>query len=113
MQTKSKIQLIIENNRVKESYGEGIMNLLNKYTIKDNIFVCENGIVKEFVNGYFEIHNEYNNITEALRNCDINRESIRIINNEKFQTGSTYKTLSECSKDYPIMDVNESLYVYQ
>jgi hypothetical protein len=111
MQTKSKIQLIIEQAKIKESYGEGIMNLLNKYTIKDNIFVCENGIVKEFINGYFEIHNEYYDIVEALKNCDINKESIRIINNKTFQTGSTYKTLSECSTEYPIMDVNESVYV--
>lgn len=112
MQTKSKIQLILERNKIKESFGEGLISLMDKYNIKDNVFINNNGFVKEFTKGYFEVSDEYNTITEALKNCDIFTQGIRIINNEKFQVGKACQMLSECDCEKPIMDISQNSYVY-
>lgn len=113
MQTKSKIQLIIEKNKAKEIFGNELINLLERYNIQDNIFIYNEGKVMEFKRGYFVLDGEYNNITEALRNFDVFTQSIRIINNEKFHVGKTYNLLQECNGvEKPILDVTQNTYVY-
>lgn len=106
MYTKSLIQQHIENLHIKESFNDGLSSLMEKYNIKDNIFVINNGVVKEVTKGYFIIEKECDNLDEAIRECDIRNMGIRIINNKIFQVGNIYTNLSQCPKESSIFDIN-------
>lgn len=103
MYTKSLIQQNIENIRLKESFNDGLNNLMDKYNIEDSIFIY-NGSVKEVTNGYFVESKEFDNLKDAINNYDINM-GIRIMENERFQIGYIYNQLSQCPKDSHILDI--------
>lgn len=109
MYTKSKIQLINEALMLKSNFKEGLENIMEKYQIEDSIFAFDNK-VKEVTNGYFSIDNEYANLHEAVSNCNIFMQGIRIINNEKYQVGSIFNMLSECPSGKQILDINSLEY---
>lgn len=97
MLTKSKIQLIQENEERVASFGEAINNLMDKYMIEDNIFAFEGLQLMEVTKGYFEVKSEYNTLKEALQ--EIKADSslcIRVKENNKFFTGHRRQYLSEC-----------------
>ena len=95
MYTKSIIQQTVEAIRAKDSFKTSIENLMEKYNIEDSVFVLKNGFMNEVVEGYFVTENEYDNLDEAMSNCDVNTMGIRIIGNV-FHTGKIYNRLSEC-----------------
>jgi hypothetical protein len=105
MQTKSNIQLIKEAIALKESAMLSLNNLMDKYTIEDSVFTFNNGLMYECTDGYFEVVNEYDNISEAVRNTDIKTQAIRVINNSSFQVGMVHSILSECSADNKVFDL--------
>lgn len=105
MFTKSRIQQITESISVKNNFKEGLENLMEKYNVADSIFVSLNNQVQEVTRGYFAITNEYDTIQEAIQNCDMRTEGIRIINNKRFQTGQVCGILSACPKDKEILDI--------
>ena len=96
MQLKSKIQQIQEQIAKKHQFVEGLEYIMDKYVIKDSVFVF-NGRVTEACNGYFEVESEYETLMEAMKNADTSK-GIRIINNEKFQVGSVRQFISECGE---------------
>ena len=60
MYTKSVIQQIVENCKVKDNFRAAINNLMEKYNIEDSVFVLKNGFLHEAVGGYFvELHSLY------------------------------------------------------
>lgn len=105
MYTKSLIQQNLEIFQLKENFNEGISSLMEKYNIEDSIFVISGGSVKELTKGYFVVEKEYDNINDAIRNCNINTQGIRIIENNKFSVGTIYSNLSKCPKNSNILDV--------
>lgn len=98
MQLKSKIQLIQERLMRKNSFIEGLNNIMEKYTIEDSVFSYENSHLMEVCKGYFELDCEYESLTEAMKEMDIDNQSIRIINNDTFQVGSVRRFISECGE---------------
>lgn len=108
MQTKSNIQLIREACELANNYRDGLVNLMEKYTIEDSIFVYRNGQVFEATKGYFEIVKEYDNIADAIRECwgNFGAMGIRIINNTKFEVGILRNMLSECSKEKKVLCID-------
>lgn len=105
MQTKSNIQLIKEAINLRNSFKDSLNNLMDKYNIEDSVFTFNNGLMYECTNGYFEVVNEYDNITEAVCNTDIKTQAIRVINNTSFQVGIVHSILSECSANNKVFDL--------
>lgn len=105
MQTKSNIQLIKEAINLRNSFKDSLNNLMDKYNIEDSVFTFNNGLMYECTNGYFEVVNEYDNITEAVCNIDIKTQAIRVINNTSFQVGIVHSILSECSANNKVFDL--------
>jgi hypothetical protein len=108
MQTKSNIQLIREACELANYYRDGLVNLMEKYTIEDSIFVYRNGQVFEATKGYFEVTKEYDNIADAVRECwgNFGTMGIRIINNTDFEVGVLRNTLNECSKENKVLCID-------
>lgn len=111
MFTKSKIQQITEALEYKNSFKEGLNQLMEKYNIEDSIFVFMNGQAKEVTKGYFTIQGEYDSLKEAISNCDLISNGIRIMENNKFQVGYICGLLSACPKDGKILDISNIEYV--
>ena len=96
MQLKSKIQHIQEQIVKKHQFVEGLECIMDKYTIEDSVFKNGNGKVLEVCKGYFEVVNEYDTLTEAIKYMDNNEHAIRIMENKKFQIGKVHQFISEC-----------------
>lgn len=113
---KSRIQMIQESIARRHQLMESLNTLMEEYNIRDNIFVYvpqgtrSEYVVKEATAGYFEIHDEYNTLDEAMVNFDPSIQGIRIINNEKFQTGLLKNSFMECDKEFKIIDLYRGNY---
>ena len=97
MQTKSNIQLVRESLAVREVFKSNLESLMEKYTIEDSFFTPSNkalGEVEENIKGYFVFEHEYNTFDEAISNLTLG-QTIRIINNQRFQIGKRFEKLSE------------------
>lgn len=109
MNTKSSIQLMIESINTRNDIKEGICNLMDKYNIKDNIFVYNNGL-KEATQGYFSIMKESDNLIDILDSYMVESKNnicgIRVVNNEMFQLGRIHKSIIECDRDCNILDID-------
>ena len=107
MQTKSNIQIIRENLAKINILKENIESLMDKYIIEDSFFGISqnkhtrfnniNECISEYSNGYFVIEHEYTNIDEAVSNMGLDN-TLRVINNEKFQIGKRFEKLSEITE---------------
>ena len=104
MQTKSNIQLVKEALQYKESFKESLTTLTDKYLVENSTFSF-NGSLNEVVNGYFVVENEYDSLIEAMGNLTPG-ESVRIINNDKFQIGGVYEKLSDTPEDKTVIDLS-------
>jgi hypothetical protein len=101
MQTKSNIQLIRENLAVRDAFKSNLEALMEKYMVEDSFFTPSKknlGEAEENVKGYFVFEHEYNTFDEAISNIS-NGQTIRIINNQRFQLGKVYEKLSEAHGD--------------
>ncbi len=108
MQTKSNIQLIKEALQQSNNFREGLENLMEKYNIEDSVFVCANSMVMEATKGYFVELNSYDNLQDAVRECNgkWNKCGVRVINNQKFVVGEIKQYLSECKEGEKVFDIN-------
>ena len=108
MYTKSIIQQEIERENIQESFKDGLNSIMDKYTIEDSVFGIVDGRVTEAVSGYFVEEKEYDSIDEAMNDFG---KAVRIQNNEKFTTGTIYKSIAKCPKDQKILDLDTLEYV--
>lgn len=105
MQTKSNIQLIKESLALKENFKNSILNIMDKYTIEDSVFMWQNGLY-ECTDGYFEVISEHTNLDEAIKEATFMPTSgIRIINNDNFQIGVIRNKISECDNSNKVFDL--------
>jgi hypothetical protein len=104
MYTKSTIQQIIDTLHLKNSFKYAIESLMNKYNIEDSVFVFKNNSMKEVVEGYFVTEKQFDNIAEAISNCDINTMGVRVMGNT-FQIGKICSTISECDTNKNVFDL--------
>lgn len=108
MYTKSLIQQYREILNIKESVTEKLTDLVETYTVIDNIFMVHDLTPVEVDKGYFVPYSEYTSIDEAVKNMDIVKDSIRIQNSKVFTIGRVYNNLSECSDHPKIFDIRSS-----
>ena len=108
MYTRSIIQQQIERENIQESFKDGLNSIMDKYTIEDSVFGIVDGRVTEAVSGYFVEEKEYDSIDEAMNDFG---KAVRIQNNEKFTTGTIYKSIAKCPKDQKILDLDTLEYV--
>ena len=108
MYTKSKIQMIKENQEYVSNFIESLNNIMNKYLIEDSVFSFNGVQLFEVTKGYFETIKEYTTLKEALYSCNnFNNIGIRITNNSKFTVGYIRNTISECKEDSNILDIDK------
>ena len=108
MYTKSIIQQISETLHTKNDFRDMIEQLMEKYTIEDSVFVYANNrynSIYEVTDGYFVIENEYDNLNDAIAECDVTCMGVRIIDNKTFQTGKVHALISECNKSKKVFDL--------
>lgn len=105
MYTKSIIQQNVEALRAKDNFRAAVEQLMEKYTIEDSVFVLKNGFIHEVVNGYFEVDQEFDNISKAISACDINTMGVRVVK-DRFYTGKIHNRLSECAADKKVFDLS-------
>ena len=104
MFTKSIIQQTVEAMQVKNNFKIAIEQLMEKYNVEDSVFVFYEGSIHEVVEGYFVTENEYDNLNDAISECNINTMGIRIMGNN-FQTGTIHTKISECAEDKKVFDL--------
>lgn len=92
MQTKSNIQLILEESERKISIYTILSNLIEKYNINDNIFSFKNNMVYEVSSGYFTPIKE-GDLKDLVYEMQSN-QGIRIIK-DKFYLGNLYENISQ------------------
>lgn len=107
MYTKSVIQQKAEIINAKNDFKQSLEQLMEKYNIEDSVFVYAGNNIgtQEVVEGYFVIDAEYDNINEAMSECDINSMGIRIIENKNFQVGKIHNLISECEENKKVFDL--------
>lgn len=105
MYTKSIIQQQVELFNAKDKFRRGIESLMEKYTIEDSVFILNSNNLFEATDGYFALVNEYDNLNEAISNCDINTMGIRVMNDTKFQIGTLHNSITECKEGSSVFDL--------
>lgn len=105
MYTKSIIQQNIEIINAKNEFKDTLKTLMEKYHIVDCVFAYSKNGVKEVVEGYFAIENEYADLNEAISHCSIHNMCVRVLNNERFQVGTIHQFISECDNNKKVFDL--------
>lgn len=108
--TKSRIQLIKEQMVIKETFKNNLLNMMEKYILEDNIFRNNQGNIVENTKGYFAIKEEFDNIDDAVRKLEYN-QSLRIIENNKFQTGIVFGSINETNDYTKVYDIENGNYL--
>lgn len=112
MQTKSNIQLIRERLAVREEFESNLKSLMEKYIVEDSYFSqskIDARLPEENIKGYFVFNHEYGNLNEAVINMGV-ADTIRIIDNKRFQVGRVYEKLSD-AKGERVFDITTGLAV--
>ena len=109
MYTKSKIQQINECILYKNMFLENLNHLMDQYLIEDSIFVPCKDTIKEATIGYFNIVDEFDSFEKLKENYQLESPCVRIVNNNKFQVGNLYETLSQCTKSDKIYDIKPKI----
>lgn len=104
MFTKSIIQQTVEAMQLKSDFIVALENLMDKYYIEDSVFVLKNGSLREVVEGYFVTEKEFDNINEAISECDVTNMGIRVMR-DTFQIGTIQSKISECAPDKKVFDL--------
>lgn len=105
MFTKSIIQQTVENLQLKNKFKDAITHLMEKYNIEDSVFTFYNNSLHEVVDGYFVTNESYDNLDDAISNCDKNGNMcIRVIGNN-FQVGSIHNKIAECDTNKKVFDL--------
>lgn len=110
MNTKSKIQLVLEEDNIKSNFKHTLEKLVESYTVKGNVFAVDaKRIPVEVSNGYFVEEKEYDNLADCIN--EMNLSQAVSIQENKFVLGTVKKTLSECEADNKILDISYLQYI--
>lgn len=109
MNTKSKIQLVIEEDNIKSNFKRSLEHLTESYTIKGNVFTVDGWNPVELSNGYFVEEKEFDNLNDCINEMKTG-QAISIQEN-KFVLGNIKKHLSECENDKKVLDISYLQYV--
>lgn len=110
MDTKSKIQRIIEQQAYRDVFFEALSDMVYEYRIKDSIFVfdCVTQTIKEATRGYFVPMCEYDDLKQCRDGFDPSRPYVRVIESNKFQSGVVLSTVAECMSLSGMDNINDS-----
>ena len=95
MYQKSLIQQILEFNETLCRFKKSINDILESYTVKNNVFSFYNNELKEVTEGYFIVESTHDNLQDAIREVNNFSKCIRIIENKEFQVGIVTNNYSE------------------
>ncbi len=111
MNTISNIQKFLQTIDIKERFKNSIYNIIESYSIQGNIFTMDcNGNVLEMISGYFVEEKEYDNLNECVKDMNINKQAIRIIE-DKFILGTLEQQLSLCDENKKVIDIQYLQYI--
>lgn len=102
MYQKSLIQQIMEFNETLGRFKKSINDILEAYTVKNNVFSFCNNKLKEITEGYFIIESTHDNLQDAIREINSFSKCIRILENKEFQVGSITNNYSEIGNNKAI-----------
>lgn len=110
MNTKSKIQLLIEEDNIKSNFKRSLEKIVENYTVKGNVFAIDNRkLPVEVSNGYFVEEKEFDNLSKCINEMSISQAvSIR---EDKFILGTVKQHLNECENDKKVLDISYLQYV--
>jgi hypothetical protein len=107
MNTKSTIQLVAEVLTAKEEFAEHLATLNERYNIRNNVFACDaHHNAEEITTGYYGEVATYDTLDEAMKNCNILLQGIRI-HEGKYSIGNLYAKLSDVKEDL-IIDLSNA-----
>lgn len=107
MNTKSAIQVIAETLVARESFQRHLEEIVEKYDVKNNVFACDaDGLAENLKTGYYGEVETYESLDEAIKNCNVLLQGIRI-HEGKYSVGNLYTKLSAVKEDY-IIDLAKS-----
>ncbi len=102
MYQKSLIQQIMEFNDALCRFKKSISDILESYTVKNNVFSFYNNKLNEITEGYFVIESEHDNLQDAIREIDNFSKCIRVVENKVFQVGTITNNYSEIGNNKAI-----------
>jgi len=110
MYTQSLIQQRINIVESKYRFEEKLKQILENYTVKDNVVVFNGRDVVDIEEGYFVRKEEYGTLEEAIRNINLNTQGIRIIEegeegDHKFIIGDVCRSLNECMMEKSVYNI--------
>ena len=109
MNTKSNIQLIIEEDNIKSRFKSALARLVEKYEIQGNVFALDlrkNPV--EVSEGYFVEEKTFDNLDDCIK--EMNLTQAVSINEDKFILGHVEQSLSLC-KEGKVLDITFLKYV--
>ena len=111
MNTISNIQKFLQTVDAKERFKNSIYDIIENYSVQGNIFASDcNGNVIEAMTGYFVEEKEYSNLNECVKDMNINKQAVRVVEN-KFVLGTLERQLSSCNETKKVIDVQYLQYV--
>lgn len=100
--TKSRIQVLAERADIKNRFFDELADLVEKYEVRDNIFVSDaEGGLHELPGGYYGEVATCESLDEARANFDPATQAIRVRENT-FSIGNVYSTISEVKEEVVI-----------
>lgn len=109
MNQKSAIQLISEVLVAKETFFNHLIELNERYDIRNNVFACDaNGFAQEITEGYYGEVATYETIEEAQKNCNILLQGVRV-HEGKYSVGNLYANLSDVKEELIIDLANATI----
>lgn len=110
MNTKSNIQLIIEEQNIKNFFKQALSRLVESYNVEGNVFAIDHQRKPvELTNGYFVEEKTYDNLNDCVNEMKTNQAVS--INEDKFILGNIRQTLNECEEGKKVMDIEYLKYI--
>lgn len=109
MNTKSNIQLVIEEDKIKSRLKTALAKLVESYEIKGNVFALDlrkNPV--EVSNGYFVEEKTFDNLDDCIKEMSLDQAIS--INEDKFILGHVKQSLSLLDKE-KVLDIAYLKYV--
>lgn len=102
MQTKSNIQLIMEESEIRTKVYNTLAGLVDNYLINDSIFAHANGNVYEVTSGYFQ-PTKIGDLKDLVYEMNSN-QGIRIYG-EKYYLGDLYNKITDVPDVTKVLEI--------
>ena len=105
MQTKSNIQLAVENIQYRQACQASLQTLVENYRVSDAIFAFDSkGELVEISEGYATVQKEMDSLQDAVNEAVAGGMAIRVVEN-KLQLVKLHKSITECEEGYKTLEL--------